>query len=124
MCWLFARVSNKDGLIFMAISIKFITPQQQNSEYDWADISFEDVRVGKVRCKLIAPEDSENAAIIIYSINIYPEWSGHGYGREFVDHCKKHFKTLIADRVRYSAIGFWETMGFIDNHDGNWVYGK
>lgn len=109
----------------MAISIKFISQQQQNSQYDWADISFEDNRIGKARCKLGAPSASSSGkTIIIYSINIYPEWAGHGYGREFVDYCKLHFDVIVADRVRHSAIGFWETMGFVDNHDGNWVYRK
>jgi len=108
----------------MAISIKFISQQQQNSEYDWADISFEDIRVGKARCKLIAGKGAESSTIIIHSINIYPEWAGHGYGREFVDHCKLNFGVIVADRVRHTAIGFWETMGFVDNNDGNWIYRK
>ncbi|HNY12177.1 MAG TPA: GNAT family N-acetyltransferase [Candidatus Wallbacteria bacterium] len=108
----------------MAVSIKFISPQQQNSQYDWADISSGDNRVGKVRCRLSAPPGSKKATIIIYSINIYPEWAGKGYGREFVDYCKIYFETIVADRVRHSAIGFWEAVGFVDNHDGNWIYRK
>lgn len=108
----------------MAISIKFISRQQQNSEYDWADISSGDNRVGKARCSLSAPAGSRKAAIIIYSINIYPEWAGHGYGREFVNYCKLNFETIVADRVRHSAIGFWEAVGFTDNLDGNWIWRK
>jgi GNAT superfamily N-acetyltransferase len=108
----------------MAITIKFISQQQQNSQYDWADISCGDNRVGKARCKLSAPSGSKNSTITIYSINIYPEWAGHGYGREFVDYCKAHFEKIVADRVRHTAIGFWEAVGFLDNHDGNWVYQK
>jgi hypothetical protein len=41
-----------------------------------------------------------------------------------VDYCKNHFQAVIADRVRHSAIGFWEAMGFLDNKDGNWIYRK
>ena len=37
-------------------------------------------------------------------------------------YCQGHFEKVIADRVRDSAVGFWETMGFHDNHDGNWVW--
>jgi len=108
----------------MTISIEFLSKAQQRSQYDWADISSGNDRVGKARCKLSVQIGKEKAALIIYSINIYPEWEGHGYGREFVNDCKHHFEMIIADRVRPSAIGFWEAMGFKDNKDGNWMYQK
>jgi len=73
-------------------------------------------RVGKARCTI------KDSTIIIYSINIYPAWEGLGYGRQFVDYCKSHFHVVIADRVRHSAIGFWEAMGFCNDNDGNWSY--
>jgi len=100
----------------MTLSIEFTSKEQKNSQYNWADISSGSDRIGKARCR------TERSTIIIYSINIYPEWEGHGYGREFVNYCKNHFQVVIADRVRHSAIGFWEAMGFCDNHDGNWSY--
>jgi hypothetical protein len=31
---------------------------------------------------------------------------------------------VVADRVRPTAIGFWEAMGFRDNHDGAWIFLK
>ena len=102
----------------MTLSIEFTSKEQSHSEYDWADISSGNDRVGKARCK------TDRSTITIYSINIYPEWEGHGYGREFVNYCKRHFKVVIADRVRHSAIGFWEAMGFSDNYNGNWSYCK
>ncbi|MCX5810589.1 MAG: hypothetical protein NTX36_14685 [Proteobacteria bacterium] len=100
----------------MKISIEFISKEKQRSKYDWADISNESNRIGKARCKI------KNTTIIIYSINIYPDWAGHGYGREFVDYCKGHFQVVVADRVRPTAIGFWEVMGFFDNNNGDWIY--
>jgi len=106
----------------MSISVDFLSGARQHSQYDWVDISSGDVRVGKARCKRNIPQGAGEAAFIIYSINIYPEWAGSGYGREFVDYCKRHFEIIVADRVRQSAIGFWETMGFHDNKDGNWIY--
>lgn len=102
----------------MTISIRFTPKEEQKSEYDWADISSGSDRVGKARCTI------KGTTIIIYSINIYPAWEGHGYGREFVDNCKSHFDVVIADRVRPSAIGFWEAMGFANDDDGNWSYRK
>ena len=102
----------------MTISIEFPSKEQQHSLYDWADISSGSARVGKARCRM------ERTTIIIYSINIYPEWEGHGYGREFVDYCKSHFPLVIANRVRYNATGFWKAMGFNDDNDGNWSYRK
>ena len=108
----------------MTISIEFRSKEQQHSQYDWADISSGGDRVGKARCKQNVPAGPGKPALIIYSINIYPEWEGHGYGREFVDDCKHHFEIIVADRVRPSAKGFWEAMGFSNNKDGNWIYQK
>ena len=100
----------------MTVSIEFTSRKQQRSLYDWADISSGSDRVGKARCRI------QDSTIIICSINIYPAWEGHGFGREFVDYCKNHFQVIIADRVRYNAIGFWEAMGFCKDNDGNWSY--
>ena len=108
----------------MPITIEFLSKAQQHSRYDWADISSDGTRVGKARCRRNVPAGTGPAVLIIYSINIYPEWAGHGYGREFVDDCKRHFEIIVADRVRPTAIGFWETLGFRDDHNGNWIYGK
>ena len=105
----------------MAISIEFLSKAQQHSQYDWVDISCDGIRIGKARCKKYVPHGTGKATLIIYSINIYPEWAGNGYGREFVDDCKRHFDIIVADRVRATAIGFWETLGFSDNNDGNWI---
>ena len=102
----------------MTLSIEFTPKEQQQSQYDWADISSGSDRVGKARCII------KGSTIIIHSINIYPAWEGLGYGREFVNYCKSNFRVVIADRVRYSAIGFWEAMGFCNDMDGNWSYRK
>lgn len=98
------------------IVIEFIERNQQHSDYDWANITFGEDRVGKARCNINGDK------LIIYSINIFPEFEGHGYGKAFVINAKTRFKTIIADKVRFTAIGFWDKMGFIDNHDGNWIF--
>lgn len=100
-----------DGLL-----IEFQDRDSLHSEYDWANISFGNTRVGKARCKI------DGDTLIIYSVNIYPEYSGHGYGTSFVEEAKTKFRRIIADRVRFTAIGFWDKVGFKDNNDGNWVY--
>jgi len=102
--------------VYQNMRIEFIPREIQHSEYDWADFTKGEDRIGKARCKI------ENDTIIICSINIYPEWEGHGYGRDFVNYCKRHFQVVIADRVRPTAVGFWETMGFHDNLDGAWIF--
>lgn len=106
----------------MTISIEFLSKAQQHSQYDWADISSGGTRVGKARCKRNVRAVPGKTGLIICSITIYPEWEGHGYGREFVDDCKRHFEIIVADRVRPTAQGFWEALGFSDNKDGTWIY--
>ena len=100
------------------LEITFLGREEANSEYDWANLNINGERVGKSRC-LIAPDQ-----FIIYSIIIFPEFEGNGYGKIFVQKCKEHYPVVIADKVRYTAIGFWEKMGFVDSNDGNWIYRK
>jgi GNAT superfamily N-acetyltransferase len=97
--------------------IQFFSREQQNSEYDWANIYFKDCCVGKARCLINGDE------FTIFSINIYPEYQGNGYGKEFIAKTKLKYKKLIADRVRSKAIGFWENVGFVKDSDtDNWIY--
>jgi len=49
------------------MKIEFVHREQQHSEYDWADISDDNKRIGKARCKI------DKHTITIFSINIYPE---------------------------------------------------
>ncbi len=88
------------------------------SEYDWLNLDVDDIRIGKVRCKI------SDKVLIIYSINIFEEYEGKGYGKYFIEAAKEKFEILIADRVRQTAIGFWEHMGFVACGDGNWKYEK
>jgi len=100
-----------------SLTIKFISREEQKSQYDWANIIFENCSVGKARCLI------EGTAFTIYSINIYPEYQGNGYGREFVEYAKRQYEKLTANRVRFAAIGFWETVGFVrDGKTTNWIY--
>ncbi|MBW2096074.1 MAG: hypothetical protein JRI80_14415 [Deltaproteobacteria bacterium] len=73
--------------------------------------------MGRVRCAI------DDQTLTICSINIFPEFERHGYARATIEMFKKEFDIIIADRVRYKAIGFWEKMGFIDQGDGSFVYG-
>jgi GNAT superfamily N-acetyltransferase len=99
------------------LSIVFVSREKQKSEYDWADIEFNDCPVGKARCLINGNE------FTIFTITIYPEYQGKGYGSEFVKYAKLQYKKIIADSVRYAAVVFWEKLGFIKDGDtGNWIY--
>ena len=99
--------------------IAFISREQQKSEYDWANIFFNDSSVGKARCLINGDE------FTIFSVNIYPEFQGNGYGKAFVDEAKRKYKKVVADKVRHGAVGFWENAGFVrDNEAANWIYAR
>lgn len=74
--------------------------------------------IGKIRGLI------NGTTFIIYSINIFPEFERHGYAKKIVEKFKESFDVIIADRVRYTAIGFWVKMGFSDSGDGTYVYHK
>ena len=98
------------------IEIKILWSKKKDSGFDWINIDKFGERLGKVRCLI-----KENE-IIIYSLNIFSEYEGNGYARYIIDYLKSTGKVLIADRVRYSARGFWKKMGFIHFKDGDYIF--
>jgi hypothetical protein len=103
----------------MPRELKFtLLPPTKGSEYRWMNIDRRDKRVGKTRGKV------EGNVLIIYSINIFPEFEGKHYGKRTIDFFKSQFSTIVADRVRPTAIGFWEKMGFVNRGDGSYIFMK
>jgi hypothetical protein len=99
-------------------TFKLIARDNQHSNFDWMNIDRGDIRVGKVR-GLISGKN-----LTIHSINIFPEFEGRGYAKETIVMFKADFDIIIADRVRYAAIGFWSKMGFKPDNNGAYVWEK
>lgn len=91
-------------------------PPDAFSHYSWINIDRENVRVGKVRSKVC------NDILIIYSITIFPEFERKNYGTRTIERFKEEFDTIIADRVRPKATGFWEKMGFVNYTQGSFIF--
>jgi GNAT superfamily N-acetyltransferase len=75
-------------------------------EYDWFDLERAGTQVGKARCRI------EPGQFTVFSIMVYPEYAGHGYGRTVIGHFQREHPVIIADRVRYQARAFWSRLGF------------
>ena len=99
------------------LTFKLIT-HDKRSDFDWLNIECGAERVGKARGLI------SGKTLTICSINIFPEFEGHGYAARTIEMFKESFDVIIADRVRHTAIGFWVKMGFIDREDGSYVYRK
>ena len=82
----------------------------------WLNIEAGAAYVGKARCRM------GDDLLTLYSIMIFTQFQGRGYGRQTVDLLKQQFAVIVADRVRHSAVGFWRSMGFRERPDGNWEY--
>jgi len=98
------------------LTFKLITHDGQHSDYDWMNIERCGQRVGKVRCLI------DGKTLTICSINIFPEFEGRGFARKTIMMFKKSFNAIIADRVRYTAIGFWGKMKFVPDGNGNYIW--
>ena len=93
-----------------------ITPREALAGYDRIDIDLPNVRVGNVRCRFMGEK------VIVYSIQVYPEYQRNGYARATIDMLKQRFDVIVADRVRFTARDFWERMRFSPLPDGNWEF--
>jgi GNAT superfamily N-acetyltransferase len=92
-----------------------LTPHDRSQDgYDWIDIDSPEARVGKVRCL------SAGETLTVFSIWIFPEYQGKGYGSRTIEMLSDQYPVLVADRVRNTAIHFWTKMGFAERPDGNW----
>lgn len=91
-----------------------VTERTTLDGYDRIDIDLPQARVGNVRCRFM------NEKVVVYSIQVFPEFQGNGYGAATIDMLKGRFSVLVADRVRFTAKDFWEKMGFTARPDGNW----
>ena len=101
----------------MAEKLTFkLTTHDKHSDFDWLNIDCGTVRVGKARGLI------NGKTLTICSINIFPEFEGHGYAARTIEMFKESFDVIIADRVRHTAIGFWVKMEFIDRENGSYVY--
>ena len=98
------------------LTIKTESVNKEDSRYYWVNIEIGDTRVGKARIKKIYGK------IIIKNINIFPEFEGRDFATQVMNLFKKTAREIIADRVRSTARGFWEKMGFTDTGDGNYVW--
>ena len=76
--------------------------QSKRSRYDWINIEYQTSRIGKMRT--IAARN----CLIIYSIQIFPEFQGHGFGTHTIEYLKQRHSVLIADHVRPNKLGFKE----------------
>ncbi|MEI8257818.1 MAG: hypothetical protein WCJ30_19250 [Deltaproteobacteria bacterium] len=92
------------------------TPRNAADGYDRIDIDVPSARVGTVRCRFVVDK------VIVYSIQVFPEFQRKGFGRVTVDMLKARFAVVVADRVRHGARGFWSKMGFRECEDQNWEY--
>ena len=90
-----------------------ITPRTSMAGYDRIDIDLPDVRVGNVRCRFMGE------MVIVFSIQVFPEFQGNGYGTATIDMLKDRFRVIVADRVRFTARDFWQKKGFKERADGN-----
>jgi GNAT superfamily N-acetyltransferase len=95
-----------------------ITPRDSLEGYDRIDIDLPEARIGNVRCRFLGEK------VIVYSIQVFPEFQRRGYATATIDMLKRRCTIIIADRVRFTARGFWEKMGFKPLPDGNWEYRK
>jgi len=98
------------------LTFKLIRHNEKHSDYDWMNIEYCGKRVGKVRGLI------DGRTLTIHSINIFPEFEGRGFARETIGMFRKSFDTIIADRVRHKAIGFWKKMHFETDGKGNYIW--
>jgi hypothetical protein len=90
--------------------------EDHGSAYDWMNIDCGPTRVGKVRGLV------DGQRLVIHSMNIFPEYEQLGYGQQTVEMLQTAFDTIVADRVRHTATGFWRKMGFAPDPEGQFVW--
>ncbi len=84
---------------------------EHGSHYNWFNIYAGQAFVGKMRCLM------NGHVLTVYSIQVFPEYQGKGYGLMVLRLLKASCTTILADRVRPTAEAFWVKMGFLPQGD-------
>ena len=80
------------------------TPRTALADYDRSDVDLPDVRIVNVRCRLLGEK------VVVYSIQIFPEFQGNGYVRAAIDMLKDlgvpsiHLLTICASEGGVKSI--------------------
>jgi len=90
----------------------------KTSNYSWINFEVDNRRIGKARIYGLIK------LLRVYSITIFPEFERNGYAQSVIDLFKEHYEVILADRVRNTAKGFWEKMGFVTDNSGNYIWRK
>ena len=99
-----------------ALTVRTESIKDGDPNYCWVNIELGGTRVGKARIMKIY------SRIIIKTITIFPEFQKRGYARRVVELFKETAREIVADRVRDTARGFWEHVGFSDMEDGTYKW--
>jgi len=107
-----------EGLGVSCLGLRLLPSGQTTNGGTWLNIEAEASFIGKARCHI------GGRVLTVSSIMIFTQFQGRGYGRKTIDSLKRQFAVIIAERVRPSAVGFWQKMGFKPRPDGNWEFRK
>lgn len=88
------------------LSVKILPEFKNKVVSDNVYLMLGDTQIGSARCMFAG------RTVIIYTIVIYPQYRGHGYGKKAVNYFKKTYDTVIADNVTKQATAFWQKMNF------------
>lgn len=100
------------------LGLRLLPSGQTTDGGTWLNIEAEASFIGKARCHI------QGRVLSVASIMIFTQFQRRGYGRKTIDSLKQQFPVIIAERVRPSAVGFWQRMGFKPRPDGNWEFRK
>ena len=87
-----------------------------DSDYRWVNIEIQGVRVGKARVH------ESDGALTIDSLMIFDRYRRQGHARRLIRRLQREYRQIVADRVRPSARGFWEKMGFRPGEEGSYLW--
>jgi GNAT superfamily N-acetyltransferase len=85
-------------------------------DYDWFDLEHAGTQVGKLRCRV------ESDRLTVFSIMVYPEYEKHGFARAVIEHFQHEHRSIVADRVRFTARDFWCKLGFVPEGEDTFVW--
>ncbi len=113
-----------DTYVQQTLTLELLPHARENSRFNWWNVDCGHQRIGKVRGLI------DGSKLTIHSIYICPKFERDGFTSEVVATFKSKFETIIADKVRHSARGFWQKMGFEPaqddeyewRHNNNWRF--
>lgn len=92
--------------------LTIVYKEEKDSEKEWVEIEQQGETIARVNIL------RKKSIVIIKFLTVHPKYERQGVASYIVNLFKRNHKEIVAQGVKYKAIGFWSKLGFSKDECG------